>query len=98
MAGAERIRVEIAYARPEQQHLASLEVPAGVDVAEVIARSGICEQFPEIDLRRDRVGIFGRRVSLESTVTGGDRIEIYRPLQADPKQARRQRAARRPRG
>lgn len=96
MAVVERLEVEVAYARPEQQLLLLLQVPAGATVADAVRASGLCERFPEIDLERDGVGVFGRRVALGEVLRPGDRVELYRPLLADPKEARRQRAAREP--
>jgi len=89
---AERIRVEVVYALPTEQRLLTIQVPPGTTVAEAIRRSGILNEFPEIDMARTAVGIFGRRVSLEQALRTADRIEIYRPLLADPKNARRARA------
>lgn len=86
------IRIEVAYARPEQQVIVALELPAGVGAGQAIARSGILDRFPEIDLGRQRIGIFGRLVELDTPLREGDRVEIYRPLIADPKEVRKQRA------
>ncbi len=65
----------------------------GLTVREAIGRSGILEQFPEIDLAVSKVGVFGKATTLEAEVAVGDRVEIYRPLIADPKEARKRRAA-----
>ncbi len=86
--------VEVVYATPGRQRLIALTVTPGATVAEVIETSGILREFPEIDLRVNRVGIFGQLARLGDAVQAGDRVEIYRPLQADPKEARRQRARR----
>jgi putative ubiquitin-RnfH superfamily antitoxin RatB of RatAB toxin-antitoxin module len=88
-------KVEVAYAAPGRQALYSLEVEAGATVRDAIERSGVLAAFPEIDLARNRVGIYGRLVPLAAPIGEGDRVEILRPLRADPKEARRQRAARR---
>lgn len=96
MAAAEPLEVEVAYARPQQQVLLRLQLPSGATVADAVQASGLCERFPEIDLARDGVGIFGRRVVLGEVLQPGDRVELYRPLIADPKEARRRRAAREP--
>lgn len=93
MAENERIRVEVAYATPAEQVIVPLEVEAGASVASVIQRSGILREFPEIDLRVNKVGVFGKACDLEHLLRDGDRIEVYRPLIADPKEARRARAA-----
>lgn len=93
MADAEGIRVEVAYAEPERQWLRALTVAPGTTVGQAIEASGVLAAFPVIDLARNRVGIFGALARLEDRVAEGDRVEIYRPLVADPKEARRRRAA-----
>lgn len=85
------LRVEVAYALPEQQALMALEVEEGTTVREAIVRSGILARFPEIRIARGCVGVFGRQVELDALVRDGDRVEIYRSLIADPKKARRDR-------
>jgi len=85
--------VEVAYATAERQRLIALMVAPGTTVAEAIEASGVLREFPEIDLRVNRVGVFGQLARLGDPVRAGDRVEIYRPLQADPKEARRQRAS-----
>lgn len=87
------LRVEVAYALPEEQLLIALNVEEGTTVRLAIERSGILRRAPEIDLAN--VGLFGRVVPLDTPLRDGDRVEIYRPLIADPKQARRDRARRR---
>lgn len=91
--GDERITIEVAYGLPERQALVALELPAGSTVADAIEASGLRERFPGLDVHPDRVGIFGRTVPLEQALAAGDRVEIYRPLLIDPKDARRARAA-----
>lgn len=83
------IRVEVAYALPGRQMILALEVPAGSTVRDAIEASGILSRFAEIDLERNRVGIFSKPVGLEQVLQEGDRVEIYRPLKADPKEVRR---------
>ena len=85
--------VEIVLATPGRQVLLALEVEEGSSVADVIARSGIGSQFPELDAGKLPVGIWGTRVSRGSPVGPGDRVELYRPLEIDPREARRQRAS-----
>jgi len=92
MAHAETLGVEVVYARPERQRVIAVKVAAGTSVADAVRQSGILHEFPEIDLARAKLGIFSRRVAAEATVHDGDRIEIYRPLIADPKSVRRERA------
>jgi len=88
-------KVEVVYATPERQALYAVSVAAGATVRDAIERSGVLTAFPEIDLARNRVGIHGKLATLATPLRDEDRVEILRPLQADPKEARRQRAARR---
>lgn len=90
--------VEVAYATPEKQAILRIEVPPGCTVERAIELSGIREQFPEMVVRDNAVGIFSRKVPLDHTLRAGDRVEIYRPLIADPKEARRRRANNLPEG
>ena len=90
------IRVEVAYATPARQSLLSIEVTAGCTVAEAIAQSGIHELYPEIQQVPEAVGVFSQKVTLEHRLNQGDRVEIYRPLLADPKEMRKQRAQKKP--
>ena len=89
----ERIEVEVAYARPDEQVILALQVPDGSTIEDAIRRSGVLERFPEIDLATNKVGVFGKVGKLDQELSPGDRVEIYRPLIADPKEARKQRAA-----
>jgi uncharacterized protein len=91
--GSGTIRVEVAFARPDVQLVLPLEVPAGTTVAEALRLSGIHERFPEVDLDNAKVGIFGKLTRADTVLKPRDRVEIYRPLIADPKEVRRQRAA-----
>jgi putative ubiquitin-RnfH superfamily antitoxin RatB of RatAB toxin-antitoxin module len=77
------------------QYVLRVSVPAGATVADAIDASGIRAKRPEIDLGRQGIGIFGRQVSLERKLQQDDRVEIYRPLRADPRISRRRRAANR---
>jgi hypothetical protein len=88
-------RVEVAYATPSRQEVIEIPARPGATIEQVIRESGLLERFPEIDLARSRVGIFGEIAGLRDPVRDGDRVEIYRPLLADPKEARRRRAERR---
>ena len=90
----EWIRIEVAYARPDVQVVIPLRLRAPVTVRRALEVSGLLRRFPEIDLAANRVGIYGRFVSLERVLEAGDRIEIYRPLRRDPKTQRRLRANR----
>jgi uncharacterized protein len=84
----ELIRVEVAYAERERQTLIALEVPAGTSAAEAVARSGIRARHPGIPADAT-LGIFGRAVAPGAALAAGDRVELYRPLPADPKDRRR---------
>ena len=86
------MEIEVAYATPDKQILLSIDVPPGCTVAEAISLSGIREEFPGIELDPKAVGIFSRKVSMDHELKEGDRVEIYRPLVADPKEMRKQRA------
>jgi len=90
--------VEVVYALPLMQDVVSLDVGADATVAQVLAASGILARHPDIDLTHTAVGIWGRRVTLDARLREGDRVEIYRPLRADPKDGRRRRAARKDAG
>jgi hypothetical protein len=86
------IRVEVVYALPERQYLRTVKLQEGSTVEQAIVASGLLELRKDIDLKSNKVGVYSRPVKLADTVSDGDRIEIYRPLIADPKELRRQRA------
>ncbi|MEA3638678.1 MAG: RnfH family protein [Lamprobacter sp.] len=86
------VNVEVAYARERAQALIPVQGQPGMTLADAIERSGILRRFPEIDLDVNKVGIFGKVAKLDQVLASGDRVEIYPPLLADPKQARKQRA------
>jgi len=86
-------RVEVVFALPLVQDVTVVQCREGASVREAIEQSAVLMRHPDIDL--ERVGIWGRRCALDDTVRAGDRIELYRPLTADPKEVRRRRAARR---
>jgi uncharacterized protein len=90
-----RIAVSVVYALPAGATEIELELPAGSSVADALALSGIAAHHPDIDLAAAAVGIYGARVGLSAKLSDGDLVEIYRPLQADPKDLRRRRAVRR---
>lgn len=87
------ITVEIAFALPAQQLILPIKVRLGCSAEEAVKLSGICNKFPEIDLKQNQLGIFGKAVRHDTPLRHLDRVEIYRPLIADPKEVRRQRAA-----
>ena len=89
--GETRITIEVAYATPGRQTLIEIDVAAGTTVGEAIALSGIRAAHPEIALHGARVGIFGKLAPLDAVLQERDRVEIYRPLQAEPREARRRR-------
>ena len=86
------IRVEVAYARPDEQVIIPLELEQGATVADAIRQSKIGDRYPEINLDSNKVGIFGKLARLDSVLKAKDRVEIYRPLIADPKEMRKKRA------
>lgn len=86
------IQIEVVYALPDQQKLLTLQVEENCTIEQALKQSGILESFPEIDLAVNKVGIFSRVVKLDEQLREGDRIEIYRPLIADPKEARKKKA------
>lgn len=90
---ADAITVEVIYARPERQEMVRVELPSGSTLLQAIEVSGLLQKFPEIDLAQNKVGIFGKLGKLDTVLRSRDRVEIYRPLIADPKEVRRQRAA-----
>jgi len=86
------IRVEVAYAMPERQHLVELEVAAGTTAGEAVRWSGLLAEYPGLDAAD--IGVFGEPVAASHVLEDGDRVEIYRPLEADPRDVRRERARR----
>jgi putative ubiquitin-RnfH superfamily antitoxin RatB of RatAB toxin-antitoxin module len=94
MGDAETITVEVVYALPERQELIALKLPPGSSAMDAVKASSILDRHQEIDLQgKNRIGVFGRAVKPEQPLRDGDRIEIYRPLIADPKAVRKERAA-----
>jgi putative ubiquitin-RnfH superfamily antitoxin RatB of RatAB toxin-antitoxin module len=92
MVSPKQFVIEVAYALPDQQTLIAVTVEAGCTIEAAIDRSGILERHPEINLSQQKIGIFSKVRQLSDVVNEGDRIEIYRGLTIDPKDARRQRA------
>lgn len=86
------IHVQVCFAKPDACILRDLRLPAGTALQDAILRSGILRDAPEIDLGRCRVGIYGKLKALDTVLRDRDRVEIYRPLIADPKESRRKRA------
>jgi uncharacterized protein len=88
------MRVWVVYALPDRQALHELELPESTTVAEAVAQSGLLQQFPEIGMRPLACAVYGRAVAESHSLRAGDRVEILRPLQVDPKESRRRAAAR----
>ena len=84
--------IQLCYALPEQAVVIDLDIEVGCTLEQAIGQSGLLAQFPEIDLAQNKIGIFGKLKALDTVARHGDRIEIYRPLQADPMESRRRRA------
>lgn len=89
---ADRVTVEVVYAAPAQRWLREVSLPVGSTVAEAIEASGLAREVPGLVVDSARLGIFSRKVTPDQVVGEGDRVEIYRPLTLDPKEARRRRA------
>jgi uncharacterized protein len=87
------LEVEVVYALPDKQVMKRFNITVGTTAGVAIEQSGILEMFPEIDLTKNRYGIFGKLIKYETVLHQRDRVEIYRPLVIDPKDARRKRAA-----
>ncbi len=83
------MKVGVAYATPAKQLWLNVDVPEGATVKDAIEKSGILKQFPEIDLTTQKVGIYGKATTLDAVVEEGARVEIYRPMTADPKTVKR---------
>jgi len=93
MADSQReLQVQVCYAEPASQILLPLSVPAGTTVKEAISQSGLDQRLAPEELAACKVGIYGKLKTLDTVLRDRDRVEIYRPLQADPKEARRRRA------
>ncbi len=91
---SDKLHVEVAYATPDKQLILEREIDPATAPRDVVRASGIDRHFPEIDLEHCDLGVFGKVIDENYRLNEGDRIEIYRPLIADPKEIRRQRAAR----
>ena len=90
---SESINVEIVYALPDAQEIISLKLSQGATVKQAVEQSGMLEKYPEIDLTKNKLGIFAKLTKPDAILRDRDRVEIYRPLIADPKEVRKQRAA-----
>ena len=90
---AEMINVEVCYALADKQALVSVKLPQGATLQQALEASGLLIKHPEIDLKKNKFGVFAKLSKLDSILRDRDRVEIYRPLIADPKEVRKQRAA-----
>ena len=90
---ADTLKVEVCYALPEKQELIPVSLPAGATLQQAIEASGLLEKHPEIDIKKNKFGIYAKLSKLDTVLRDRDRVEIYRPLIADPKEVRKQRAA-----
>ncbi len=90
---AETIQIEVAYAKPDRQEVIRLQLPEGSTLRQAVEASGLIERYPEIDLAKGRFGIYAKLAKPDTVLRDRDRVEIYRPLIADPKEVRKQRAA-----
>lgn len=95
-ASAQDIAVQVCHALPDSSFLRSLTVPAGTTLKQALEQSGLLREIPGIDLAVNMVGIYGKKKPLDTVLREHDRVEVYRPLQADPKEARRRRAGGKP--
>jgi putative ubiquitin-RnfH superfamily antitoxin RatB of RatAB toxin-antitoxin module len=90
---AEILNIEVVYALPKKQEIIALKLPDGTTARQAVEASCLLQKHPEIDLAKNKLGVFAKLVKPDTTLRDGDRVEIYRPLIADPKEVRKQRAA-----
>ena len=89
----ETISVEVVYPLPQKQEIFTVRLAAGASVRQAIEASGVLQKYPEIDLSKNKLGVFAKMAKPDAVLRDKDRVEIYRPLIADPKEVRKQRAA-----
>ncbi|MDR2015366.1 MAG: RnfH family protein [Azoarcus sp.] len=89
----ESIKLEVTYAKPERQEVVTVKLSTGSTLQQAIEASGLLERYPEIDLAKAKIGVYGKLSRMDAVARDRDRVEIYRPLIADPKEVRKQRAA-----
>ncbi len=92
MAEAAVVRAQVCYALPDEVFLAHVTMPPGATLLQAVRASGLLDRHPEVDLGQQKLGVFGKVRPADTLLRDGDRVEIYRPLQADPKETRRRRA------
>jgi putative ubiquitin-RnfH superfamily antitoxin RatB of RatAB toxin-antitoxin module len=90
---AEMLKVEVCYALPEKQEMVSVSLPEGATLQQALEASGLLGKYPEIDIKKNKFGIYAKLSKLDTPLRDRDRVEVYRPLIADPKEVRKQRAA-----
>jgi len=90
---AETLNIEVCYAQADKQEVVRLRLPEGATLGEALDRSGLLSKHPEIDPKKNKFGIYGKLSKADAALRDHDRVEIYRPLIADPKEVRKQRAA-----
>ncbi len=90
---AESLSIEVIYALPGKQECIRLKLPEGSTLQQALEASGLLEKYPDIDLKKNKFGVFAKLSKLDTVLRNRDRVEIYRPLIADPKEVRKQRAA-----
>ncbi len=93
MSSPETIRIEVAYARADRQDVIPLTLPVGATLQQAVEASGLPAKYPEIDPAKGKFGIYSKLARPDAVLRDRDRVEIYRPLIADPKEVRKQRAA-----
>lgn len=87
------ISIEVVYALPQKQEMFAVKLPEGATVREAVEACGVLQKYPEIDLAKNKLGVFAKLTKPDAPLRNRDRVEIYRPLIADPKEVRKQRAA-----
>ena len=90
---SDQISVEVVYPLPQKQEIFTVKLPSGATVREAIESSGVLAKYPEIDLAKNKFGVYAKLAKPDAVLRDRDRVEIYRPLIADPKEVRKQRAA-----
>ena len=90
---SETMSIEVVYALPQKQEIITLKLLSGATVRQAIEASGLLQKYPEIDLKKNKLGVFAKLAKPDGVLRDRDRVEIYRPLIADPKEVRKQRAA-----
>lgn len=87
-----KVAIEVVYALPKEQLIFSVELDEGATVEQAVEACGILKKYPEIDLKKNKLGVYSRLVKADTVLVDGERVEIYRPLIADPKEMRKRRA------